>query len=348
MKYIHLTKRYYGEFTQLLKSIWKQRNGEEKEILYINYLRKQNYQHKWFYDFLTHRKLLVPGKRFQLGLISLKGRRWLTKLPFGRPKVFFTAENTTGHHSDYDDYLEDTVDLSLGFKPTCLTKNRLNLPLWILYNISPSNVPSNQMDQQQFSTEDFIKVIERTTDFESRTYDVALICRHDDIGNGKGNRALALDTFQQAGFNVYSAGNFRKNTTILEDEFDDNHLGLLQQCKFYICFENTDEPGYTTEKLFDAFKTGAIPIYWGSGGHPQMDVLTGNGIVFFDPDQPRICVSLVQKIISDVTFRQEFLSKPKTHPDAKQVISGKLDQFEHLLKKILTKRTFLRTSKSNE
>ena len=322
MKYRHEIQRYLREFTLLLKSIWKQRNGVEKEILYVNYIRKQSYQRKWFYDFLTHHKLLIPGKRFQLVLFSVMGRRWMTKLPFGRPKVFFTAENTTGRHINYDDYLDDTVDLSLGFKPTCTTKNRLNFPLWILYNIAPSNSRSESTKNKVYSAEAFIRVLEQIPDFEHRPYDMALICRHDNIGNGKGNRGQALDMFQQAGFKVLSAGRFRKNTTILDDEFSNDHLRLLQQCKFYICMENTDAPGYTTEKLFDALKSGAIPIYWGSEGRPARDVLTGNGIVFYDPSYPQKCLSIVKKITSDVTFRQEFLSKPKTHPQASQIISN--------------------------
>jgi len=37
----------------------------------------------------------------------------------------------------------------------------------------------------------------------------------------------------------------------------------LQDYKFHICFENSSYPGYLTEKLFDAYAAGCIPIYWG-------------------------------------------------------------------------------------
>ena len=40
---------------------------------------------------------------------------------------------------------------------------------------------------------------------------------------------------------------------------------FLQQHKFCVCYENTKElPGYVTEKIFDCFKAGCIPIYWGA------------------------------------------------------------------------------------
>jgi len=42
-------------------------------------------------------------------------------------------------------------------------------------------------------------------------------------------------------------------------------LDVLSQYKFSICFENIrNESGYITEKLFDCFFAGCVPIYWGS------------------------------------------------------------------------------------
>jgi hypothetical protein len=37
---------------------------------------------------------------------------------------------------------------------------------------------------------------------------------------------------------------------------------------FTLTFENTDYPGYVTEKLFHALSAGSIPLYWGGGGLP--------------------------------------------------------------------------------
>jgi len=39
----------------------------------------------------------------------------------------------------------------------------------------------------------------------------------------------------------------------------------LEQYKFSICFENArDIPGYITEKIFDCFFAGCVPVYWGA------------------------------------------------------------------------------------
>ncbi len=41
-------------------------------------------------------------------------------------------------------------------------------------------------------------------------------------------------------------------------------LKVLEKYKFVLCFENTAFPGYITEKLFDSFFAGCIPIYYGA------------------------------------------------------------------------------------
>lgn len=41
-------------------------------------------------------------------------------------------------------------------------------------------------------------------------------------------------------------------------------IEYLKESKFNIAFENTSSPGYTTEKIFDAFFAGCVPIYWGN------------------------------------------------------------------------------------
>lgn len=39
---------------------------------------------------------------------------------------------------------------------------------------------------------------------------------------------------------------------------------LLRQSRFAICYENgADIPGYISEKIFDCFRAGCIPVYWG-------------------------------------------------------------------------------------
>lgn len=56
-------------------------------------------------------------------------------------------------------------------------------------------------------------------------------------------------------------------------------LDLLKHYRFSICFENARGiDGYVTEKLFDCFVAGAVPVYWGA---PDISELVPNGFVDF-------------------------------------------------------------------
>lgn len=44
----------------------------------------------------------------------------------------------------------------------------------------------------------------------------------------------------------------------------ENKLETMSRFKFAICFENCIFPGYITEKIFDCFFSGCIPIYYGA------------------------------------------------------------------------------------
>lgn len=66
---------------------------------------------------------------------------------------------------------------------------------------------------------------------------------------------------------ITSAGPLFNNTGfILEygDKAMESKNKWLPNFKFNMCFENSSWPGYTTEKLFEAFVGKTIPIYWGS------------------------------------------------------------------------------------
>ena len=63
--------------------------------------------------------------------------------------------------------------------------------------------------------------------------------------------------------NTLSAGVFNQIQKINPLEIDDK-LETLSRMKFSICFENFRFPGYITEKIFDCFFTGTIPIYLGA------------------------------------------------------------------------------------
>jgi hypothetical protein len=55
-----------------------------------------------------------------------------------------------------------------------------------------------------------------------------------------------------------------------EEEEQNGTLGLIGKYKFYLAFENSIQPGYVTEKLFEALGRGAIPVYLGAPDAPRI------------------------------------------------------------------------------
>jgi hypothetical protein len=43
-----------------------------------------------------------------------------------------------------------------------------------------------------------------------------------------------------------------------------NKIRILQQYKFDICYENAQLNGWLSERIFESFAAGCIPIYWGA------------------------------------------------------------------------------------
>lgn len=75
------------------------------------------------------------------------------------------------------------------------------------------------------------------------------------------------DPFREKIFNALSkykrvdaGGTFLNN---MGEKVKDKHL-FLKEYKFTLAIENSSQPGYVTEKIFDPFRAQSLPIYWGS------------------------------------------------------------------------------------
>lgn len=63
---------------------------------------------------------------------------------------------------------------------------------------------------------------------------------------------------------VDSAGPLFNNMGFTIGQEYDDKLSFIEEYKFVFAFENSSYPGYTTEKIMDAFYVNSVPIYWGS------------------------------------------------------------------------------------
>ncbi|ELP9120247.1 alpha-1,3-fucosyltransferase [Campylobacter lari] len=151
-------------------------------------------------------------------------------------KIFYTGENIS---ADYN-----LADYSIGFDNLSFLDRHLKLPLFIIYSY--------------INTMKYHKSI----DFERKNSKFRKKFCSFLVSNGNCNQYSPRDEiFEKLCLykKVDSGGKFKNN---INYQVLDKHQWLLDY-KFNLCCENSSYPGYLTEKLFDAFFAGCIPIYWG-------------------------------------------------------------------------------------
>lgn len=106
---------------------------------------------------------------------------------------------------------------------------------------------------------------------------------------------------------VYRAGlGWRKGPKrqALEDWHLDKLQSLDQRCRFVSGLENTHQPNYLSEKLFDAFAVGAVPLFYASPQHRVHRLgLEGSWLNLFDMSPETACAA-----INRFAFSEPFLA----------------------------------------
>jgi len=126
------------------------------------------------------------------------------------------------------------------------------------------------------------------------------------VSNGRGDdkRRLMFEALNRYK-HVNSGGRYLNNIGGPVDDkikFESTH-------KFSICFENCSYPGYTTEKLVEAFAAQTIPIYW---GNPEVFKVFNKRAFINIMDFPSI-ESVVERVIeidSDDNLYLDLLREP--------------------------------------
>lgn len=87
------------------------------------------------------------------------------------------------------------------------------------------------------------------------------------IGNPTAMRLHAIDALSHVG-KVEVFGNSVGRSVA-------SKVDVAKDFRFVLCFENDLYPGYVTEKVFEAWATGAIPLWWGSdpAGYVNKDAI---------------------------------------------------------------------------
>ena len=72
-----------------------------------------------------------------------------------------------------------------------------------------------------------------------------------------------------------------------------NHL--QSDFRFMLCMENSKLPGYVTEKIVNAFLSGAVPIYWGT--EEIFNLFNKDAFIYYDPKNPQPAIDRILYVI---------------------------------------------------
>lgn len=280
----------------------------------------------WPINFIKARIPANNYENLQVNTYSVFGPAFLINLTKGDLNIFFTGENLNfPQYEKYNDYgFKRGIDLALGFE-YINRPDYLRFPLWLHY-IEP--IPT--------SHHDVIHACKRFSHFEvqPRKKNICLVASHDK----NGIRAEIMDGLA-SDHTIDSGGSFRNNTSELKIKFKDNKLQFLKQYNFNICPENSDSPGYVTEKLFQAIQAGCIPIYWGSGQNPEPEVLNHDAILFWEQgtDNSKV-IHQIQDLVEHPNRLREFMQQPRLKPHAAEYISDMYDSLESKLRNLIIEK----------
>ncbi len=116
----------------------------------------------------------------------------------------------------------------------------------------------------------------------------------------------------------------------------DNPLDFFNPYKFSLCFENSSHPGYSTEKIINAFRSNCIPLYWGD---PELknELNPKRYISLHDFPNERAFLDYIIEVDNNDDLYKGILKEPL-------LINGnippayKKENFEQFLDKIITDR----------
>ncbi len=152
-------------------------------------------------------------------------------------RIFFTSENLTPDFNSFD--------YCIGFDDITFGDRYLRVPNLIM-NHKYENIISlmrekHLVSKQKDIPEQFCGIVVSNKDAE-KTREI--------IWN-------EVNKYKE----VSSGGRYRNN--VGQSNGVSDKLEFQKQFKFVLAMENISFPGYTTEKLAEAFAAGGVPIYWG-------------------------------------------------------------------------------------
>jgi hypothetical protein len=241
-------------------------------IAYINYWKDSN-NDNYFTKFIAHNIGQVQTVHFNTNpdilISSCMGNINNVRNVKAKCKLFFYGENLNRYPPyNNDKLLQDTFDLIVGFKATDLTKKQIRFPLWLIYYKYYKYADNdNILNYIQNKYNENIKK-------EKQLY-ATIVANHDRGGQ----RTIIYNELSKYG-DIKSPGKYHQNTTSIGKKPEDK-INYISNGTYNICPENSAYEGYFTEKIFQAFEGGTIPLYW-AVDLPESNIINKNKYCFCD------------------------------------------------------------------
>lgn len=227
------------------------------------------------------------------------------KLRQSSVKIFYTGEDCEINYKSFSDYMINDVDLAIGFnyeEDMENYKNYVRYPygLWRFFRI--------KLNKDAIKRE--VDLINSQVNNNAGDFAV-MVNGHDR----QGTRKTIIDIVEKLG-HVSCGGKAYHNDDRLVNKFNNNKIEYLRQFMFCVCPENVSVKGYVTEKIYDAFAAGTIPIYYGGGGTPEPDVINQKAFLNFMGNNADELLFQIKELYENVSYYREFMKQPRLHEGA--------------------------------
>lgn len=124
-------------------------------------------------------------------------------------------------------------------------------------------------------------------------------------------------------------------------DWHSSKIRFLSNYKFNIAFENSNAPGYITEKLVDCYMAKTIPIYWGSLGdvapYPKESMICANDY----PNLEDLCARVMEVNDNDELYLSILAANPFIEENQKNMVdfSARIKDF---IKKVVNNSSSVR------
>lgn len=330
--YKSLIRPYYWEIKSRLKG---KRIIEDGSISYINWQCSSYPDPLWFSKFIKYN--ITGNLKKKINFYSVYDSRYFVKEKTKAIKIFYSNESLSkrikydnikegGRGKDlfdyiycgYNDYCIDDVDLSMGYD-YITNKKYIRFPGWIISIFHPK-IDFNFIKEQV----DNINSVRRISVIKNKA---VVVASHDSLGV----RSKICDDLKDY-IAIDFAGKWRNNTKDLWEKFGNNKISFMNQYKFNICAENMDAKYYVTEKLFESFLSGCIPIYHGSLNNPEPDIIVKDSVIFWDfKSDNHENKKIIKKLMFDENYYNKFILQKKLSKEAPEIIYNKMIELRNKL-----------------